>query len=100
VVGSIPTSSSNQINKKRMPIKKNKTNEQMFRSLLKELEGSIFPALLRERIVNIMELTVYDIKNNPKQWERSFIHPSMYEELNKIVQKHLGFSKEINDKTK
>lgn len=72
---------------------KAKTNEQMFKALFKELEGSIYSALLRERIVKIMDITIKDIKDHPKAWENCFVHSSMYEELNKIVQKHIGFDK-------
>jgi hypothetical protein len=49
-------------------------------------------ALLRERVVKIMEMTIQDIQENPERWEQSFVHPSMYEQLNERVQKHLGFN--------
>jgi hypothetical protein len=92
-VGSIPTSPSKHIKTKIMKTKR-KTNDQMLKSLFKELEGSIYSALIRERIVKIMELTIDDIKENPERWEKSFIHSSMYEQLNDVVQKHIGFEKE------
>jgi hypothetical protein len=76
--------------KKHMKSKK-KTNDQMFKSLFKELEGSIYSALLRERIVVIMDMTMNDIKDHPEAWDKAFIHSSMYEQLNDVVQKHLGF---------
>jgi hypothetical protein len=68
-----------------------KTNEQMLKSLLKEIEGTINSALLRERIVWALETTLKDIEQNPKGWEYGFIHPNFYKELNTIVQKHIGF---------
>ena len=70
---------------------KSKTNDQMFKSLLKEIEGTMYLALLRERIVMIMDMTVNDIKNHPEAWDNPFAHPDMYEQLNDVVQKHLGF---------
>lgn len=70
---------------------KQKTNDQMLKALFKELEGTIYSALLRERIVMIMDMTINDIKDNPEAWDNAFVHSSMYEELNDVVQKHLGF---------
>ena len=70
-----------------------KTNDQMFKALFKELNGSIYSALLRERIVMIMDMTIKDIKENPETWDKCFVHSSMYEQLNEIVQKHIGFNK-------
>lgn len=72
-------------------ITKRKTNEQLLRELLKDIDGTIYPALLRERIVTVMKMTIADIKKNPKAWEKQFISPSLFIELDKIVEKHLGF---------
>ena len=77
-------------------IKDPKTNEDMLHNLLCEVDG-FGAGVLRERIIHIMELTVQDIKENPETWRKSFIHPDIYTNLNKIVQKHLEFE---NDKTK
>ena len=75
---------------------KSMTNDKRFNNLFKELRFTIHEALLRERIVKIMEMTMRDIKENPQDWEKNYeksaIHPSVYEELNTIVQKHLGFN--------
>lgn len=72
------------------------TNDKRFNALFKELRFTLHETLLRERVVKIMEMTIQDIKENPQKWERNFertaIHPSMYEELNEIIQKHLGFN--------
>lgn len=68
------------------------TNDKRFKALFKELSGTTYEALLRERVVKIMEMTIQDIQENPQDWERNFVHPSMYEELNAKVQKHLGFN--------
>ena len=65
----------------------------MFKGLFKELDGSIYSALLRERIVKVMDMTMQDIKDNPEKWDKGFVHSSMYEVLNDIVQKHIGFNK-------
>jgi hypothetical protein len=72
-------------------MKKIKTNEKALKSLIKSIEGTIYTSLLRERILQIMEMTMQDIKDNPKEWEGLWISPMLYEELNKIVQKELGF---------
>ena len=71
--------------------KKLATNETMVKDLLKELSGFEL-ALLRERIVKIMDTTIESIENNPTQWEKSIVHPSMYQELHKKVTKHIGFN--------
>lgn len=68
-------------------MKKEKTNEQMMRSLLKELPP-IMVALLRERIVKICEISAEQCM----EWENPIVHPSLYLELNELVQKHLGFN--------
>ena len=72
-------------------MKKIKTNEKALKSLIKSIDGTIYSALLRERILQIMDITMKDIKDNPKEWEGLWISPMLYEELNKIVQKELGF---------
>lgn len=41
------------------------TNEQSFKSLLKDLH-QVELAILRERILKVMELTILDIEENPK----------------------------------
>lgn len=71
---------------------KRKTNKQVFASLFKEIGGSIHEALLRERILKIMEMTMISIEEDAKAWDYSLVHPSVYEELNTIVQKHLNFN--------
>ena len=68
-----------------------KTNDKALKSLIKSIDGTIYTALLRERILRIMDITMYDIENNPKDWEGTWISPKLYEELNEIVQKELGF---------
>mgnify|MGYP006280806009 CR=1 FL=1 len=71
--------------------KTTKTNDKALKYLIKSIYGTIYSALLRERILQIMEMTMQDIKNNPKDWENQFISPRLYEELNEIVQEELGF---------
>ncbi len=70
---------------------KNKTNDQMLKSLFKDVEGTMYSALLRERIVMIMGMTITGIKNHPEAWEDFFVHPDMYKELAAIVERNLGF---------
>lgn len=72
-----------------MKKKKEITNEQAFKNLIKDIDP-LFLALLRERILTICEHTA----NNSEDIVNSFIQPRLYVELNEIVQKHLGFDNE------
>ena len=69
-----------------------KTNEQMLRALLKDL-GGIEAALLRERIVLIMEQSKKSIETNPEAWANPIVPPQAYLDLEKKVQEHIGFNK-------
>jgi hypothetical protein len=62
------------------------TNEKAFKNLIKDLDP-ILLAMLRERVLTICEETA----NNSEELVNSFIQPRFYVELNKVVQKHLGF---------
>ena len=65
------------------------TNEQSFKSLLKDLH-QVELAILRERILKVMELTMEDIERNPKDWEKAIVQPNLFMNLNEKIQKHLG----------
>lgn len=52
---------------------KTKTNEQLLRGLLKDL-NTYEAAILRERLLKIAELTRQDIKENPENYE-NFVCP-------------------------
>jgi hypothetical protein len=65
------------------------TNEQSFKSLLKDLH-QVELAILRERILKIMDLTLDDIQRNPKDWEKQIVQPNVMMNLNEKIQKHLG----------
>jgi len=69
------------------------TNDKAIKNLVKALdkENQIGFALLRERILKIMEITMDSIETNPEAWQNPFIHPNQYKLLNEIVQKHLSF---------
>jgi chemotaxis signal transduction protein len=69
--------------------KKQQTNESRLKKLIAE-NPPILNALLVERILKIMEITEEDIKENPKDWERSLIHPSLWHQLNNNVQSVLN----------
>lgn len=73
--------------------KKFPTNEDMFKSLFKDLD-SVEVALLRERVMFASELTVKSIKEQPENWKNGFIDPRMYLKLHEKIEKHLGFDKE------
>lgn len=77
-------------------MKKVKTNNDMVKALVKDLDLNhpFYMALLRERINMIMDMTMRDIENNPSKWENQIVDPSMYVNLNKIVKKHIGFDEQ------
>jgi hypothetical protein len=70
------------------------TNDKALALFIKEVNKShpLISAVLRERILHIMELTMDSINNEPSKWNNPFIHPNCYVELNKIVQDKLGFN--------
>jgi len=70
-------------------MKKKPTNESRLKKLIAE-NPPILNALLVERILKIMEITEEDIKENPQDWERSLIHPSLWHQLNNNVQSVLN----------
>ena len=72
-------------------MKKNiaQTNEQSFKSLIKDLH-QVELAILRERILKIMDLTIEDIQRNPNDWEKQIVQPNVMINLNEKIQKHLG----------
>lgn len=69
------------------------TNDKAIKALVKALDkqNQLGFALLRERILKVMEMTMESIENNPEAWQNPFVHPDMYKSLNKIVQEHLAF---------
>lgn len=67
------------------------TNETMIKDLIKDLNG-IELAILRERIVMIMDITKQSIENEPLQWQNSILHPSLYIDLHSKVNEHIGFN--------
>jgi len=68
------------------------TNDKAFKSLLKDA-SPIEIALLRERLVLIMEMTRDDVNKNPENWNNPIVHSSQYIRLADLVDKHLGFDK-------
>ena len=73
-------------------MRKQKNNNEMMKALMKELDfNPIYMALLRERINLVMDMTIKDIAKNPNSWDNMLIHSSMYEHLNELVKKHIGF---------
>lgn len=69
------------------------TNDKAIKALVKALDkqNQLGFALLRERIIKIMEITMESIEKNPEAWQNPFVHPNMYKSLNEIVQEHLAF---------
>jgi hypothetical protein len=69
------------------------TNDKAIKNLVKALdkEGPMFYALLKERILHIMNITMADMENNPDAWKNTFFHTDVYKRLDEIVYKHLAF---------
>jgi hypothetical protein len=66
------------------------TNEKALKSLIKEA-SPIQLALLRERILHIMDSTEQSIKKNPEDWANPFVDHNHYIELKNLVDKYLLF---------
>jgi len=74
--------------------KKALTNDKMVKNLVKELAEtphSIGLALLRERLMMMVDMTRQSIKENPSAWDNGFIHVGLYEDLCNRIEKHCGF---------
>jgi hypothetical protein len=72
-----------------MATSKKPTNESRLKKLIAE-NPTILNALLVERILKIMEITEEDMRENPQDWERSLISPSLWHQLNTNVQSILN----------
>jgi hypothetical protein len=70
---------------------KAKTNDQALKKLFKAVDGTIYSALLRERLLQIMDLTEESINEQPEKWANGFISPALYTELIDIVRENIGF---------
>ena len=68
---------------------KKQTPSTKLKKLISE-NSHILNALLVERIIRIMQMTEQDIKENPKDWERSIIHESLFHQLNDNVKNILA----------
>lgn len=73
---------------------KTKTNQEAFKALIKRLDKAhpFMYALLRERVLHIMNMTVEDIKYHPERWENCLISSDYYVLLDKIVKENLEFN--------
>lgn len=74
-------------------MKKNKTNTQSLKALIASNEklNPVLNALLRERIIKIMEMTMEDIQDNPTKWNDSFISPLLIKSLSEQVEITIGY---------
>jgi len=72
-------------------MKKNKTNEELLRKLIRT-NSPMENALLRERIIKVMEMTIEDMKENPDTWRKGFIAESLIVDLSNNVNKIIGFN--------
>lgn len=69
--------------------KKQPTNESRLKKLIAE-NSPILNALLVERILKIAEITAEDMQENPEDWERSIISPSLWNQLIENIQQNLN----------
>jgi len=67
------------------------TNRTMINDLINDLDDFDL-VLLRERIVQMMEITQKSMKENPEAWKNGIIAPSLYTKLFDKVNKHIGFN--------
>ena len=72
-------------------MKKNKTNEELLRKLIRT-NSPMENALLRERIIKVMELTIEDMGKNPDECRKGFIAESLILDLSNNVNKIIGFN--------
>jgi hypothetical protein len=72
-------------------MKKNQTNEQLLRKLI-STNSPMQNALLRERIIKVMEITIEDMEKNPHTWRKGFIAESLIVELSNNVKKIIDFN--------
>jgi hypothetical protein len=72
-------------------MKKNQTNEQLLRKLI-STNSPMQNALLRERIIKVMEITIEDMEKNPDTWRKGFIAESLIVELSNNVKKIIDFN--------
>ena len=73
---------------------KTKTNKQVIKALLKELENTPYEiglAILRERLITIAQISKMGIEENPEHWNNAFISSDMYLDFCNRVEKHLNF---------
>jgi len=68
---------------------KKQTNESRLKKLI-ATNHPLLNALLVERIQKIMEITEEDIKENPEDWDMSFIHPNLVHQLSNNVKEFLS----------
>jgi hypothetical protein len=69
-----------------------KNNESMLKDLMKAISvHPILPALLRERIVHISDMTRKAIEKNPNAFRTPMTNESTYLALCDLIDKHLGF---------
>ncbi len=70
---------------------KQKTNDQMLIELIKS-NTPMQNAILRERIVVMMNATVKSINEDPERWNNAIVDSSFYVGLNDNVNKVIGFN--------
>ena len=71
-----------------------KTNKQVIKSLIKELENTPYEiglAIFRERLITIAKISKQGIEESPKDWNNAIISSGMYMDFCNRVLKHLDF---------
>ena len=73
-------------------MEKQKTTYQLLKDLVEELKNDhITCEILRQQILEISADKIAEVISNPKKYENFFISPSMFIELNKLVNKTIGY---------
>ena len=73
-----------------MATPKLQTNEQMLKAFINSLDA-IEIAILRERIIKIMEITKKDIQERPDAYHSPFTSPDMFLLVAEKAEKYMGF---------
>lgn len=74
-------------------VKKQLTNDQMIKNLIKDCEMLDF-AVLRERLVKIAEITLAGIKKDPKAYDNPIFNHTYYEHVCNKILSFCGFDKD------
>lgn len=70
-----------------------KTNEQILIAYIKDagFEGPMMEAIIRERLLKMVEITEQSMNEHPDKWNNGIIHPEVYRNWIKYTRNKVGF---------